>query len=149
MKKKLLYRTVEHNSGLVFAAEDRAKLIARMHGAIESSKTWAEFRKAMPRKEYSAIVQGFDDEGEPRPKGADEFSGEHVPGWSDGDYPPWLQAEMGRLLPQWVLRRFGTLESSVHNGDFWMLPPENADEIVAALQALGWRVQHAPDLHFL
>ncbi len=55
---------------------------------------------------------------------------------------------MGRLLPQSVLRRFGSLESSVHNGDFWMLPPENADAMVAALQALGWRVQHAPDLQF-
>jgi len=47
-----------------------------------------------------------------------------------------------------VLRRFGKPKSSVHNGDFWELPPEHADAIVSALEALGWRVQHAPDLRF-
>jgi hypothetical protein len=148
MRKLLLYRTADHNDALVFATEDRARLVARMHAAICSSKTWADFRRAMPRKEYSAIVRYFDDVGERRPKGADEFSDEQVPGWSEGDFPPWLQPEMSCLLPQSVLRQFGTLESTVHNGSFWRLPPEAAQAISAELEALGWQVQHAPELQF-
>jgi hypothetical protein len=148
MKKTLLYRTVEHNGALVFAAKDRARLVARMNTAIDSARTWAEFRRAMPAQEYAAVVYSFDERGEPRPKGADAFSGEQLPGWTDGDFPPWLQSEMEYLLPQSILCRFGRRESTFINGGFWCLPPEAAPAIVAALEAEGWRVEHAPDLRF-
>lgn len=75
--------------------------------------------RAMPRREYSEILYFFDEEGEPRPKSADEFSGEMLPGWSDGDFPPWLQPEMSRLIPEPLLERFGKRESTPLNGSFW------------------------------
>lgn len=149
MKKgKLLWRLVEHNESLVFAPADRARLIARMHEAIEGSKTWEEFRRAMPRAEYSKIVRSFDEEGEPRPKGSDDFDGEMVPGWSDGDYPPWLQQEMSRHIPKTLLQRFGEYETIVMNGNVWLIPPEAADALCTELRALGWTVEHAPELGF-
>lgn len=146
--KKLLYRVVPHNGGVVFAKPDRATFIAKIHSAIDSSKTWGQFRSAMPRKEYSKIVRGFDDEGESRPKSADPFSGECVRGWSDGDYPPWLQKEMDYILPASVLEQFGKRKSTFVNGDFWLIPENNLVALCAALEALGWELECAQDLQF-
>jgi hypothetical protein len=143
-KGKLLYRLVPHNDGLVFATEERARYIARIHDAIAKAKTWADFRRAMPRSAYSAIVRGFDTQGEARPRASDEFSGEMLPGWSDGDYPAWLQQEMHHVIPKALLERYGRWESSVHNGNFWLIPPEAAETLCAALRGLGWEVEHAP-----
>lgn len=148
MKGKLLYRIVDHNGGLVVATEGRARHVAQIHQAISSSKTWAEFRRAMPRLEYSEILRIFDDEGEPRPKGTDKFYGEMLPGWSDGDYPPWLQPEMSGLIPETLLERYCKLESTSLNGSFWWIPPEAAEQICAELSAMGWKVEHAPELPF-
>jgi len=149
MKKRLLFRIVPHNGGVVFAAPERAKFIARIHSAINSSQTWRQFRSAMPRKEYSNILwSAFDDAGEGRPKGTDPFSGESLPGWSDGDYPPWLQAEMERILPIEVLDQFGERESTALNGHFWLIPKKNIAGICAALESLGWDLELAQDLPF-
>ena len=52
MTKKLLYVISPYNDGLVFAQPERTKLVHRINSAIKSSKTWEEFRKAMPRAEY-------------------------------------------------------------------------------------------------
>lgn len=146
--KKLLYRVVPHNGGLVFATPDRATLIAKIHTAIASSKTWGEFRAAMPRKEYSEIVRVFDDNGERRPKSTDAFDGEQVPGWSDGDYPPWLQPEMDYILPQSLLEQYGTRETTTLNGNFWMISENNLLAICTALEALGWELDCAGELPF-
>lgn len=149
MKKELLYRIVPHNGGAVFATPERAALIARIHEAINGSETWGDFRAAMPRKEYSWVIRAaFDDNGEPRPRSTDAFSGEDVPGWSDGDYPPWLQPEMDRLLPHSLLVQFGTRESTWLNGNFWRIPGDSLPALCAALIALGWELRHAPDLQF-
>jgi hypothetical protein len=73
----------------------------------------------MPRDEYSRIVRGFDESGEPRPRGSDEFSG--PPGYDEGDYPPWLQAEMDWIAED-IWSEFGTLEDTMLNGSYWHIP---------------------------
>ena len=148
MTKRLVCRVVPHNGGVVFATPERAKFIARLHDAIESSTTWGEFRKAVPRAEYSKIVHAFDDACEPRPKSAEPFDGEQIAGWSDGDYPPWLQKEIGDVIPVSVLRRFGRLEATHVNGSFWMVPSESLGAMCEALRALGWDVEEWPDVQF-
>ena len=148
MKKKLLFRVVPHNSGVVFAAPDRATYIARIHIAIASSNTWGQFRKANPRAEYSNIVRWFDENGEPRPKSKDSFSGDALPGRPDGDYPPWLQQEMERVLPRTLLERFGNRQHTSVNGSFWLIAEENLEGMCAALRALGWELECAQDLPF-
>jgi hypothetical protein len=148
MALTLLYRTVGHNGGLVFALEHEARRVARIHKAIDNARTWAEFRSLMPRKDYSEVLASFDGTGQPRPRGADEFSGEQVPGWSDGDYPTWLQQEMTHVLPLEVLEEYGTLKSTAINGSYWHLPPEREAEIVTALEALGIVVKRAARLQF-
>jgi hypothetical protein len=148
IKGKLLYRIAAHNGGLVLATEDRARCVARIHEAIRTSRTWADFRHAMPRREYSTVLRILDEQCEPRPKGGDAFSGEMLPGWTDGDYPPWLQAEMSTLIPNAILTRFGKRKVTHHNGSFWWIPPEATGAICAELSAAGWTVEHAPDLPF-
>ena len=147
--RKLLYRVVPHNGGVVFAEPERAEFVASLHRAIEKSRTWGQFRKAVPAAEYSDIVRrSFDDMGEPRPRSSDPFHGEQIAGWSDGDYPPWLQSEMDLLLPKDVLEDHGDREDTFLNGSFWMIPSENLEAICADLKALGWELKRAQRLEF-
>jgi hypothetical protein len=134
------------NHRVVFALADRATLIARLHDAIERSRTWADFRKAMPTAEYSEIMRGFDDNGEKRPRSADRFPHD-VPGYCDGLYPPWLQAEMDSLAPYDVRREVGILEST-SNGPVWQIPEENLKAACEALSDLGWILNRAQRLNF-
>lgn len=148
MRPRLLYRTVDHNGGLVFATEPEARRVARIHRAIEDARTWAEFRSLMSRRDYSEVLAAIDLTGERRPKGKDEFSGEGVPGWTDGEYPTWLQAGMDYVIPRKVLIRYGELKDTWLNGSYWHLPPEREQEIVRALESLGFEVERAQDLRF-
>ena len=149
MEKKLLYRVVEHNGGLVFAWPERARYVARIHEAINTATTWEQFRRLMPRQEYSKILRiAFEDNGESRPRGQDPFSEDMLPGWSDGDYPPWLQQEMENVVPREVLERYGKLETTPLNGSYWMLPPEHLESICASLESMGWKLEAANDLPF-
>lgn len=148
MKPRLLYRTVDHNLGLVFATEAEARRVDRIHRAIEQARTWAEFRSMMSRRDYSKVLAVLDQVGERRPKGKDEFSGECLPGWTDGDYPTWLQAEMDYEIPQEVLMTYGERKDTWLNGSYWHLPPEREQEIVRALESLGFEVVPAQDLRF-
>lgn len=52
-----------YNGGVVFADLDRAKLVHEINLAIASSKTWGEFRQAMPHAEYSEIPQTYAEDG--------------------------------------------------------------------------------------
>jgi hypothetical protein len=149
MKQLLLYRVVPHNGGVVFAAEDRAKSIARIHRAIETSTTWSQFRAAIPPGEYSAVMRSsFDAIDETRPKASDPFDPEQIAGWSDGDYPPWLQQEMDDVVPEPLLLQFATREQTAVNGAFWLIPEEQLERICAALRAAGLRVRRAQGLPF-
>jgi hypothetical protein len=147
-KETLFYRTAGHNGGLVFASESRAKYVARLHQALRTSRTWAQFRAAVPPREYSDIIRSFDDFGEPRPRSTDSFSADSVPGWSDGDYPPWLQKEMEHVVPMDILEAYGTLERTSINGGYWHLPAGRASDIVKALEGHGFIVREALDLVF-
>jgi len=147
-RQALFYRLVPHNNGLVFAEKDRALFIARIHNALNNARTWGEFRSLMPRSEYSQIIRAYDEQGEPRPKSTDSFNAEGVAGWSDGDYPPWLQQEMDEIVPVDLLERFGARAMTCLNGDFYEIPPENARPMVRALKRLGYRVKRAQRLDF-
>lgn len=98
MNGKLLYRIAGHNGGLVVATEDRARRVARIHEAIRTSKTWADFRLAIP--------------------------------------PPGVFGNPSLLRPR---RRAQAQE--------W-IPPEAAETICAELSAMGWKVEHAPEIPF-
>jgi hypothetical protein len=149
MRPVLLYRVVDHNGGVVFATRNRARIVARIHQAISRSRTWGQFRAAIPREEYSRVIRNtFDARGEARPRSTDAFIAEVLPGWVDGDYPPWLQQEMGRVIPPTILKQFGSREATAINGPFWLIPEANCDEICKALRSQGFDVRRAQRLAF-
>lgn len=147
--RPLLYRIVPHNSGVVFADPERAEQIAAIHEAIRSATSWGEFIRQMPSGELEDLLAStFDDEGEPRPGDDDPFSGEQLAGWSDGDYPSWLQQEQGDILPQRVLETFAQRVSTSINGSYWHIPSESVDDVCEALIALGFSVERKQELPF-
>ena len=147
---RLLYRTVPHNGGLVFAPERLAREVAAIHQAIRTSRSWGEFRAAPddPQEFVRILVAAFDDQGEGRPSDADRFEGEMIPGFTEGDYPPWLQGRMDEYLPHAVLNNFATREVTAVNGSFYFIPEDKADEMCAALRPFGFEVVFTPDLPF-
>jgi len=145
---KLVYRASPYNGGVVFAKEQRAKLVHQVNLAIASSKTWGEFKMAMPRAEYLAIVATYDEDGQPRPRSSAPFDPEQLPGFSDGDYPPWLQSEMDSILPRSFLERFGKQITTSLNGDYWMIPEASLATACIALGELGYDVEDGVGLNF-
>jgi hypothetical protein len=146
---RLLYNIHPANLGLVFAEPERAHFISRIHRAICDSATWREFRLRMPRDEYSRVMrEWFDEQGEPRPRGADEFELEMVPGYCDGDYPDWLQAEMHKILPVEILEEFAIRENSMLNGPYIHINAEHLSAITSRLENLGYVVEDGTHLSF-
>jgi len=145
---RLVYNVSCANGGLVFATPERARHISRIHDAITKSSTWEQFRRAMPREEYSRIVSYYDLDGEPRPRGSDPFDCEVVPGYSDGDYPAWLQQEMREVLPREILDTYGTVAHTAFNGSYVHIDPKHLPMIKARLGELGYEVQDGTHLSF-
>jgi hypothetical protein len=144
----LIYAKSLDNS-LVFALPARAREMSRLHGALQRSRTWAEFRHKIPASEFEALmVSGFDEQGEPRPDPSDTFSPDFVPGFSDGDYPPRLAREMHRVLPRWILDRYAERRDTFHNGYFWYICAADLGPVSKALRAEGWQVRAAGRLRF-
>jgi hypothetical protein len=148
MNRTLLWRIVPHNGGVVFALQERAEYVAALHRALGTAKTWGQFRAAIPRKEYSESIAILDEIGEPRHKSTDRFEAEQVPGWSDGDYPPWLQQEMSALLPTSILEQFGTQQQTFINSSYWHILPDRVSEMVQCLKEQGFNVREAAALPF-
>ena len=55
---------------------------------------------------------------------------------------------MSGVIPETLLERYGKRELTSLNGIFWWIPPEATEQICAELTALGWNVEHAPELPF-
>jgi hypothetical protein len=148
-RKRLLYNISPANGGLVFAEAERARFISRIHEAISGSSTWEELRRAMPRSEYSRLIREcFDENGEPRPRGSDEFDEGQIPAYCDGDYPDWLQQEMDAVLPEEILEEFAEGEDTMLNGPYYHIDPRHLPAIKARLEQLGYVVEDGTDLSF-
>ena len=81
------------------------------------------------------------------PGDADEFSSSMVPGFDEGEFPPWVQAMNPHPLPPEILQRFGELRTTFVSGDYWHIAPENEHAVVAELRAMGYDVRREPALH--
>lgn len=146
--RTLVYRVAGHNGGLVFAEKGRATWVHRIHAALADARTWGELQRLMPGDAYNEVMLSLDEIGEPPPSNSEPFNPEQVPGWSDGDYPPWLQAEMLRWFPSDLISKFGRrLETSL-NGHFVWLDPDHEKSLCRELQARGWETEPAHGLKF-
>lgn len=145
----LYWRISPANEDLVFARPERAEEIDALHAAITQSRTWGEFRAAMPPEEYERIVEiAFEEEGLERPSPDEQFDSGRVPGFCDGDYPPWLQKEMADVLPAEVVSRFCRWETTCINGHVLRLEEKYRAPVVAMLLRAGYEVVRREDLMF-
>jgi len=146
----LWYRQAPGNGDLVFAEPGTALYIDTLHCAM-GARTWGEFRKLMPEDEYQEIVaRQYEYSGEPElvPADEDEFDSAIVPGYHDGDYPPWLQQDMESVLPDDIVKEYGTIVSTMLNGNYLSIPPECEQQVVAALKKHGYIVERKDDVRF-
>jgi hypothetical protein len=150
-KVRLLCTITGMNGGLVIAERERALRIARVTTAIETARTWGEFRKLMPRAEYSEVIQGFKENHGRRPKSTDRFESETVPGYCDGYYPPWLQQEMLSLFSDKLreeLEKCGGVEATFTSGPYLHLDPKALPEVKEILERNGYFLEDGTHLSF-
>ncbi len=156
IERVLCFREAPHDNSLVFAPPERALFIDQIHRAIVESGTWGEFRKCLPAGEYQRLYEEVfssdpevisEDESACEPGDCEPFPHD-VPGYSDGDYPPWVAQEQDLYLPAAVLKEFATRGDSFLNGSFWRLDAALAPLIVERLTSHGYKVDRRDDLMF-
>jgi hypothetical protein len=140
---ELYYRVGPANDGVVFATPERACYVANLHDAFDS-KTWGEFRSRIPAEEWERLAQGFDKP--PRP--GKRFKSEDVPGFCDGDWPPWLQKEILHVLPPPLVLRYAEASMTLINGVYFHIRQEDLPELLRDLESRGIRATLEPDLEF-
>lgn len=154
----------EFSDNFVLIPRSEALRLARVHYAIQSSATWGEFKANLPTEEWQDILsslayptlaeyreeEGFETDeaalesykslplGDRMPVDSDKFLSEWLPGFTDGDWPEWPAQQAQNWVPREIQQRFGSSVSSVLNGPFLTLDPSRANEIVAAMQELGY-----------
>jgi hypothetical protein len=145
----LYYRESPANDGLVFAEPERAKHIARVHHALESSRTWGEFKRKLPSEEYDYIVSVMFDYAEDQwPNDSAPFNSEDVPGYCDGDYPAWLQQKVDECVPEEILDKYAENLETTLNGNYYHIEGSDEEAICRDLRALGFQVIRREDLYF-
>ena len=104
----------------------------------------------MPPDEYEYLMKrSFDEEGRRRPGAKAKFEPSRISGYSDGDYPQWLQASMGTDLPTDVVRDFGRSSCTRFNGDYLELATCDRLAINRRLRRHGYRVLDGSHLYFM
>ena len=164
---RLLYGEVV-DTGLIFMPEAEAQELANLQRAICLSKTWGEFRKRAGEARYAAVMKNrecpnFEDfftlERQSRRKLTEDkarqeywalprwmrlpleeepFSSGEVPGLCDGVYPEWPAQEALKWFPRDIIRDYGRIEDSIHNGSFLSIPTDSEKPIVSILSLIGY-----------
>jgi hypothetical protein len=134
--------TVE-NDGLevVMIPQEEAESLARLHRALDRAATWGEFKRLAPREHYDDAVSRWMESNEEQEQPAPDqpFDAHDIPGRSDGDWPAWPAQDMLAWVPEEVQTRFGRPQASMLNGSWLSLRGEAIEEIIAAMERLGYR----------
>ena len=152
----LVYRSAPHMDSLVFCDLHTALCLDQLHTALRA-KTWAEFEYLMPADELMYIIQEtqtafdecHDEEKFTLPAPSEEFVLEtFCPHHLSGDYPQWLQKDQELWVPKDILERYGRIEDTSFNGEFWLIEEQNELEIIQELTGRGTEVEKREDLYF-
>ena len=121
---------------LVVIPERRAVDLTDLRSALEGATTWDEFMRQAPPHRVQEVLALFDED-ESAPRGDDAFHRDDLPGYSDGDWPEWPAQCMLDWLPA-DARCLGAVDESVINGSYLRIPLGAENELVAALNGLGF-----------
>ena len=70
------------------------------------------------------------------------------PQYFDGDYPQWLQKQQEYWVPRDILERWGRKDTTMLNGEVWMLETQYEAVILMQLKNKGLEVVKRDDLFF-
>jgi hypothetical protein len=132
-QRELVYG--ECSEGLIFVDRDLAQELAALRRGFA---TWGEARGALSPRRWAEIVEVFAGADEREPADEDTYDLERVPGFADGDWPEWPARLMLKWMPKDVVEKFGRVDDSVLNGQFFSIDPKNEADVVFALEAEGW-----------
>jgi len=142
-----------------FAERGRYEFVDVITRAIDGASTWGELRQLMPPEEFESLPLWAANGGEyvyadgltPEEcreftiAAADSFDPERMPGYGDGDYPPFLEPEQDRFLPRDFCERYGERADSMVSGSWWEFPVDRFEEMRTELQSLGFSVASADE----
>lgn len=125
---------------LIFIPKDLAEDLATLHFALETSKTWGEFKANAPDQMYEEVIALVNDDDNPEvlPQPEETFDSASIPGYADGDWPLWPRQYMLEWIPKDIQVRFSRILDSVLNGEYLQFDPENTQEIVELLEKHGY-----------
>ena len=136
----LVDKGVVEGSNLVFVKEEKAKRLASVHTAIETSKTWGAFCRKMPAEDLRYVLDHLSESQGPLPRKRDQFGfGLLPPAYFDGDWPGWPEQLMFDFMPDEIVEKYGRSPGSVFNGHYLVLRMSDAEEILKALERDGFR----------
>jgi hypothetical protein len=125
--------------GVIFAERALAKRVARIARAVNESKTWGEFRTAMPADDWEEVVVQRDVIPADDIPFSPEAFGWGEDGWFTGPWPP---QEALVWFPKDLIEKYGgRADTAGPNYDHLFLPGDAADAIAAELRARGHRVE--------
>ena len=105
----------------------------------------------MPFEEYRRLViEMFGEPGNLQavPADGEKFESSYIWGYHDGDYPPWLQAEIGHVLPPDLLEQYAEPIGTRLNGDYYQIVDDDFVALKAELEARGYDLIDRSDLFF-
>ena len=160
--KRLVLQRWTDDSG-VLVLEDLWIRFRQIERALKESSTWGEFEDALPAGEFDSLSLWEINDGEHRYRrdgrlryarlgrseshrpedrildASDAFYPGLVPGYEDGDYPPWIQ-NMVEDLPDAFLEEFAQQAMSMVSGIWWESPLSRAPEMSVALREIGYEL---------
>ncbi len=119
---------------VVCIPDERYSALMTMHDLSDSGATWGDLRRRAPAL-YTELADRFTRGG--RPRNSVPFSKRDISGMSDGD-GPWPAAEMLEWMPEDVQEQFGSVTSTMLNGDYLHIDVSELDSLVAALERHGF-----------
>ena len=123
---------------LVFIPESEAIELAQLQTAIQSSRTWGEFKAQIPPPRWLQAISNYVDNDEPLPADDHPFDTNELPGYGDGDWPQWPAQRMLEWMPEVIRTRFGDVGTSMVSGDMLSIDPASESGIIAALKDAGY-----------
>jgi hypothetical protein len=125
--------------GVLFAETSDAEHFGQIARAVRDSKTWGEFRAALPSGALFSLLENYDEESfkddEPFPGGY-EYGDD---GWFLGGWPGKSELDW---FPRDLIEKYGgEAEYSGPNYDNLRLPREAAEEIADELRTRGCTVE--------
>ena len=131
---------------VVFASPEAATRNALLNDSARQAKVWGDFARAIGTDEWSSMVELFESAEYDIPSMDEEFSIGEIPGYEDGDWPPWIEALQLELLPKEIVGTYGELVRTTLNGDAVTFKEAECDAIVAALTEQGFVCRRDDDL---